>query len=148
VNKIPSYGMIILLFFFTGCCSIINTTRQNIDVISSPPGALVTLNGVQKGITPVTLELNRNGNHNISIVMDEYQPYEITTVRNPSLWILGDLLFLLSLPVIIIDTFDGAVYNIEPSIIKAQLLKKDDDIVFLKHDRKEPDEENKFSRNE
>lgn len=148
MSKVLSHGMIILLFFIPGCCSIINTTKQNIDVISIPPGALVTVNGVQKGVTPITLELKRNGNHKISIVMDGYQPYEITTMRDPSLWILGDLLFFLSLPVIVIDAFDGAVYNIEPSIIKAQLLKIDDDIVFLKQDKETLVKDNNFSRNE
>lgn len=141
MKKIPADGMVILLlaFIITGCCSIMNSTTQKIAVSSNPPGALVTLNGQQKGSTPITLELKRKVNHKITIQTDGYQPYEIITTRSPSFWVLGDLLF--TLPLVAIDAIDGAVYTIEPTIIQVQLLKKHDETMNVDPDNKVPEKE-------
>ena len=116
-----------------------NSTTQKIAVSSNPPGALVTLNGQQKGSTPITLELKRKVNHKITIQTDGYQPYEIITTRSPSFWVLGDLLF--TLPLVAIDAIDGAVYTIEPTIIQVQLLKKHDETMNVDPDNKVPEKE-------
>ncbi len=46
-----------------GCATIADGTRQNVTVISEPPGADVFLNGQRVGTAPLVVCLNRRDEH-------------------------------------------------------------------------------------
>jgi hypothetical protein len=108
-------------FILSSCCSLVNTTRQTITIASNPPGALVKINGRDRGRTPLSFELERKDNHEVEILLDGYQPHRIVTSRSPSMWVLGDLVCTLLL--VPIDALDGAAFNIDPTNIEVHLEK-------------------------
>jgi len=117
-------SVLTLAAFVAGCCSIIHGTSQEVGLSSNPTNAQIFVNGVQKGTTPVTLDLERDGSHIIRLELDGYKPYEISLTKNTSGWVWGNILFggLIGLA---IDAIDGAIYNIQPDNIQANLLPDD-----------------------
>lgn len=48
--------------------------RREIEVTSTPPGALLTLNGREVGRTPVTVEFTFDGTYDVRLRLDGYDP--------------------------------------------------------------------------
>lgn len=103
-----------------GCCSIIHGTRQDVGISSSPTGALVKIDNVQSGNTPVIAKLTRKDNHYVRIEMPGCQPYETTLTRSVSGWVWGNIVFggLIGLAV---DAIDGSLYKLTPEQMSATL---------------------------
>jgi len=97
-------------------------TTQQIGVSSSPSGAKVTVNGQQKGKTPVILDLKRGDNHVLKIELDGYLPYETTLTKKVSGWVWGNVVAggLIGLAV---DAISGGLYNLTPEQVQASLAK-------------------------
>jgi len=97
-------------------------TTQQIGVSSSPSGAKVTVNGQQKGKTPVILDLKRGENHVLKIELDGYLPYETTLTKKVSGWVWGNVVAggLIGLAV---DAISGGLYNLTPEQVQANLAK-------------------------
>ena len=115
-------------FLASGCATIIHGgTTQDVSVNSVPTAASVTVDGETKGKTPAMIDLKRKNSHKITIAMEGYQPYEIATTKKVSGWVWGNILFggLIGLAV---DAISGGLYNIEPEIIQAQLIKSETNI--------------------
>ena len=64
------YLLIALLFVFAGC------VERTITVRSQPPGALVTVNEVEKGRTPVTFDFTWYGTYRVLLESPEYETLE------------------------------------------------------------------------
>jgi hypothetical protein len=54
----------------------------SLSVTTSPPGALVYIDGVMKGVTPTTIPLVPEGPHSVLLVMDGYQDLKTTITVN------------------------------------------------------------------
>ncbi|NMB77959.1 MAG: PEGA domain-containing protein [Methanomicrobiales archaeon] len=54
-------------------------TTGTLTVTTSPPGALVYIDGEMKGITPATIPGLSGGTHSITLIMDGYQDFKTTT---------------------------------------------------------------------
>src|SRR6056297_542367 len=95
----------------SGCASIIHGTGQDVGFSSSPTNALVTINGVELGRTPLTTELKRKNNHMVKLELDGYMPYETTFTRKVSGWVWGNIVFggLIGLAV---DGISGGIYKL------------------------------------
>ena len=61
---------LLLLFAFTGC------VERTITVRTDPPGALVTVNEVEKGRTPVTFSFTWYGDYRVLVESPEYETLE------------------------------------------------------------------------
>jgi len=83
--------MIVLLS--PGCATLTRSSRQRIPVTSSPAGAKVIVNGVEKGATPLEIRLPRKGKGQvIRIESPGYNPVEISVERKFSTaMLLGDV---------------------------------------------------------
>jgi hypothetical protein len=116
--------LLISWFIFQGCATIMHGTTQDVGFGSSPSGAKVTIDGQEKGKTPVIVDLRRKDNHQVRIELDGYQPYETSIVRKVSGWVLGNILFggLIGLAV---DAISGGLYNLTPEQVQATLAKAD-----------------------
>ena len=102
----------------TGCCSIIHGTRQDVGISSAPTGAMVKIDNVSSGNTPVVAKLTRKDNHFVRVELSGYQPFDMTLTRSVSGWVWGNIVFggLIGLAV---DAIDGAFYNPSPEQVSA-----------------------------
>ncbi len=110
-------------------------------ISSSPKGALVIIDDIPRGETPLIVELLRKNDHTIKLEMPGYQPFEGSIVRRTSLWIWARNLASISytiaynvelfyyifynLIVIAVDKSTGAIYKLELDQVDASLLIQD-----------------------
>jgi hypothetical protein len=125
-----------LVVSLTGCCSIIHGTRQDVGISSAPTGAIVKIDNVPSGNTPVVAKLTRKDNHFVRVELSGYQPFDMTLTRKVSGWVWGNIVFggLIGLAV---DAIDGAFYNLSPEQVSATLaanhasVSKTNDGIYL-----------------
>ncbi len=108
----------------SACASIIHGSNQKVQVASTPSAATVTLDGVNKGATPVLLELKRGAEYAVRIEMAGYTPYEMKLKRGLDGWVWGNIVFGGPLGVII-DATTGAMYKVKPGSVDAALSRGD-----------------------
>ena len=115
LNKIISILVGSLLFFVTGCATIIHGPNELVLVDSSPIKSNVTVDNLYAtGGTPAVLVLKRNSAHTIVFSAAGYQDQTLTIVPEISGWVFGNLIFTPVLGVIgaLIDFSDGAAYTL------------------------------------
>lgn len=111
------------LLLLAGCASIIHGTTQQIGISSSPTGAQVVVDGMQRGVTPVVADLKRKDSHVIRVSMDGFQPFEMALTRSVSGWVWGNLVFG-GIPGLAIDAITGGLYKLAPEQVTAQLQRE------------------------
>ncbi len=125
MKKSLIYSLIVsfLLPALSGCGTIMNTTRQNIGISSTPTGASVIIDNTPHGNTPLIADLSRKDNHFIKIEIDRYMPFEGTLTRSVSGWVWGNILFggLIGLAV---DAISGGLYKLTPDQIVSVMQKE------------------------
>ena len=105
----------------SGCATVINQTKQKVNVASTPPGAQVQLDGANQGTTPLALQLKRKTkSYAVRLTLDGYEPYEVTLNRGVSAWLFGNAVIggLIGLGV---DVISGGMYKLKPKEINAEL---------------------------
>jgi hypothetical protein len=109
------------LLTLSACASMIHGTTQEIGFSSSPSKAKVIVDGKELGVTPLVAELDRGREHVVRIERDGYQPFQWPVTRSMSPWILENW-FVMIVPALV-DIADGAMWNLAPDLITAQLAK-------------------------
>ncbi len=111
-----------LMFLVTSCATIVSGSKQTVKFTSKPSTAYVFIDDKQVGSTPFETKLERKIPHNVKIKLEGYQTYEITLTRKFNAWYIGNILFggIIGL---IVDPITGAMYNLSPSEINAELGK-------------------------
>lgn len=111
---------VLALVSSTGCATIMQGSKQQVSVTSTPSGASVTVDGVENGTTPVVLSLKRKDNHVVRIAAPGYQPYEVALSRSVSGWVAGNIVFggIIGL---VVDASTGGMYKLSPEQIEANL---------------------------
>jgi len=104
------------------CATAVQGTTQKVSVRSTPPGAVVSVDGNAVGITPAFVELTRGDEHHLRIEAEEYQPYETTFTHSMNGWVLGNVL-LGGIVGIAIDSSSGAIYSLDKDEIAVELQK-------------------------
>ncbi len=126
-----------ILIIMTSCATIMTGSKQDIIIKSSPSGAVVTINNINSGITPITTRLSKKTKTQlVKIELDGYKPYEINITREFNAWYLGNIIFG-QIVGLIIDAADGAMYKLTPTQINAVLSKGEnyeEGIGYLKKD--------------
>lgn len=119
----------------TGCGTIVHGTTQEVGFSSDPSGANVEVDGLDKGSTPVTVELSRKDTHTAKFELDGYEPYELTINRKTSGWVAGNIIFggLIGL---VVDASTGGMYKLDPEQVQAQLdedetASVDGDVMYI-----------------
>ena len=107
-------------FLLGACSTVVNTTTQNVDIISEPANAKITIDGKKYGITPQTVNLERGSNHVIKLELDGYDTYETQLTRKISVWFWFNILNGI-VPGVITDMFTGSMYNLLPELLSAEL---------------------------
>ncbi|WP_148253950.1 peptidase associated/transthyretin-like domain-containing protein [Aidingimonas lacisalsi] len=118
----------------TGCASIVGDTDQNITINSSPDDAEViitdeTSQEVFSGETPATVQLRKSDGsyfggktYHVTVSKEGYSDRTVTIDSNPSGWyIAGNLGFGGLIGWLVVDPLTGAMYNLNPDDIDADL---------------------------
>ena len=128
INQIIAFSAAISM---SGCASVMSGTYKNVSIESNPPGAHVSV-ADKKGRevaslnTPCIANLKRGAFYiPASYVATIDKPgYETVQVKiNPTVnpWIIGNVLIGGLVGLIIIDPLTGAMFDLTPSKINAQL---------------------------
>ena len=110
----------ILHFAFNACSTIMHSTTQEVEFISNPTNANISIDGMKFGTTPQKINLERGANHVVTFELEGYTFYETQVTRKISFWFWGNVLngFI---PGMTIDMFTGAMYNLLPEKMEVQL---------------------------
>jgi hypothetical protein len=104
----------------SSCATIISGSRQKVNFSSTPSQATIFIDEVEVGKTPFEMKLKRNEEHHVMIKLDGYKTYETRLTKKFNAWYLGNIL-LGGIVGLIIDPITGAIYNLTPKEINAQL---------------------------
>ncbi len=108
----------------SGCATLMNGTTQAINVQTTPPGGICTLNG-RATTAPGFFIVKRSdwqASMKISCTREGYLPATFDLKNNTSAWIWGNLP-LVNLPGLIIDANTQAAAYLTPDIVKIELKK-------------------------
>jgi heat shock protein HspQ/uncharacterized protein YceK len=112
----------IITLTFIGCGTIFKGSSADIRFNSSPAGADIMINNIDKGTTPQTIGLKRNQNHVVTFKKDGYKDVtmEITKKFDIGTTVIGNI-FSWGLIGIIVDVANGAAYSLEPYDLQANM---------------------------
>jgi hypothetical protein len=129
-------SLVIVVFFLTGCASIVSKSDWPVRIGSTPEGADVTITDVGEGKkvftgkTPTTVTLSSKGGffkgktYSVQVSKEGYttQTAEIRSTING--WYIGNLLFGGLIGLLIVDPATGAMWTLDPKDINLILEKK------------------------
>ncbi len=124
-------SVMLFIFAFMGCASIITGTRQNIKINSTPTGAKVKIMQGQdmipknilawEGTTPATVKLRREYQYMVIISLEGYKTTEVNLEHGRNGWVWWNILFggILGFAV---DFSNGAAEKLKPNEIHVELI--------------------------
>ena len=114
---------LLLCFLLTGCATIIQGRTQKLLITSDPPGAVVSVDGVPVGTTPVVAKVARKRPHTLSAALDGHPDDSLTIVPKSNYNLLAlSLFFYLGFPV---DLINGAHRSFPESQIRFQFATRE-----------------------
>ncbi|MFO7447987.1 MAG: PEGA domain-containing protein [Ignavibacteriaceae bacterium] len=112
--------VILSIFYLSACSTVLNTTTEEIQLATTPPNAIIIIDGNKFGTTPQTVNIERGSNHLVKFELEGYEPYEILLTRKISSWFwLNGLNGFI--PGMVIDMFTGSMYYLLPEKVDAGL---------------------------
>ncbi len=103
-----------------GCATIVKGSHQDIGITSTPGGAYVKVDGIDKGTTPMVIKMKRSKTHTVQFDKAGYETFEAAIATKGSGWIWGNLL-IGGVIGLIVDLISGASNNLEPCSVHAEL---------------------------
>jgi hypothetical protein len=92
----------------TSCATVFKGSTDTVVLNSRPPGAIVKINGTQRGTTPLTLELESNKPHNVLFIKDGFEEeYASITHSVAAGYVILDIIFILGFVPLIVDAATG-----------------------------------------
>jgi hypothetical protein len=104
----------------TGCASLMNGTRQDVAVDSSPANAECRISDQQTIRTPAVVSLARAHRHSITCRLPGYQPARAALGLRASAWLWGDIVCLGPIG-LLIDAASGGANRIDPEQVRLTL---------------------------
>ena len=120
-------SLVLITLFTQSCGTIIHGTTQEVGISSQPTNAKVSINGEDRGSTPMVADLKRKNTHMVRIQLDGYETYETTLTRSTSGWVWGNIVFggIIGL---VVDASAGGMYKLSPEQLNAELRSQNADI--------------------
>jgi hypothetical protein len=109
-----------LTLLMSSCATIISGSKQNVKFSSNPSAATIFIDEVEVGKTPFEIKLARISEHSVMIKLEGYQTYETKLTKKFNGWFVGNLL-IGGIIGLIIDPITGAMYNLSPDQVNAQM---------------------------
>jgi hypothetical protein len=111
-----------LTFLASGCATIVSGSKQNVKFSSNPSSASIFIDEVEVGKTPFEIKLARKSEHSVMVKLDGYQTYQTNLTKQFNAWYVGNIL-IGGIIGLVIDPITGAMYNLSPNEINAQMSK-------------------------
>ena len=80
-------AFLVSLLFVINSCSLLNKSTVTVPINSNPPGAIVTIDGVNMGVTPALVELKPNKNYQAKV---SKRGFGSTTIDMETWWSVRD----------------------------------------------------------
>ena len=95
-------------FVLTSCATVFKGSTDTVTINSRPPGAVVKINGSQRGTTPLTLELESNRPHNVLLTKDGFEEENASITHSVAAgYVILDIIFILGFVPLIVDAATG-----------------------------------------
>jgi hypothetical protein len=111
-----------LTLLVSSCATIVSGSKQNVKFSSNPSTATIFIDEVEVGKTPFEIKLARKSQHSVMLKLDGYQTYETKLTKKFNGWYIGNIL-IGGIIGLIIDPITGAMYNLSPDQVDAQMNK-------------------------
>lgn len=85
---------LVLVLTLSGCATIVDGTSQPVTFNSEPNRAKILINGVQVGVTPLTIQVKRAKNTMIVAKKDGYESQQLPLQTKTNTYFWGNILFL------------------------------------------------------
>ena len=115
--------VLLLIFSVTGCATIVQGTKQRIEVSSDPPGATVLVDGESAGATPIKLKLRTPLSHVLIITKEGYKEEKVTLTRAIGSAACGNI-FIWGPAGWAVDGLTGSQYRLVPDKVHVELKKE------------------------
>jgi hypothetical protein len=112
--------LLVCSILFTACGTIVNGSRQEVSVMSYPPGALLKVDGMGVGTTPIILDLERKDDYRLRFELKGFIAYEMDIRSKLSGWFFGNLISW-SFIGMVVDAVSGGMYRLTPEQVMASL---------------------------
>ena len=122
MRKSIIYCSLAMALLLSSCATIVSGSKQNIKFTSSPSSASIFIDEVEVGKTPFEIKLARKSEHSVMIKLEGFKTYETKLTKKFNAWYIGNILFG-GLIGVIVDPITGAIYNLSPSQINAEMNK-------------------------
>lgn len=123
-KSIAAVGVVALLV--SGCATIVASGPDLVPISSKPPGAMVYVDGVPVGVTPVTVPLKRSGSGQIRIELEGYEPVFVTQDKVFNGWFLGNILIGGLIGIIIdVATSNVTKHSTDPVMVVLRPIESD-----------------------
>ena len=110
-----------IIFLSTSCATLFSGNTDEVVITTSPSDALVSVNGIPRGYTPLTLELEKGESYSIRIEKEGYQDgYATISEKVGAGWVVLDV--FTGLVPLIIDAVTGSWSGLEPDNISLALM--------------------------
>jgi hypothetical protein len=120
MRKIIISSSLAIALLTTSCATIVSGSKQNIKFSSNPSVATIFIDEVEVGKTPFEIKLARKSEHSVIIKLEGYQTYETKLTKKFNAWYIGNIVFG-GLIGVIVDPITGAIYNLSPDQVNAQM---------------------------
>ena len=111
-----------ITLLLSSCATVMSGSKQNVKFTSNPSSATIYIDEVEVGKTPFEMKLARKSEHQVLIKLEGYQTYQTSLTKKLNGWFFGNIL-IGGLIGIIIDPITGAMYNLTPKEINAEMAK-------------------------
>ena len=104
----------------SSCATIVSGSKQNVKFSSTPAAATIIIDNVEVGKTPFEIKLARKSEHTVMLKLEGYQTYQTKLTKKFNGWYIGNIL-IGGIIGLIIDPITGAMYNLSPDEVNAQM---------------------------
>lgn len=121
-------SLVLITLSTQSCGTIIHGTTQEVGISSQPTNAQVSINGEDRGSTPMVADLKRKNTYMVRIQLEGYETYETTLTRSTSGWVWGNIVFggLIGL---VVDASAGGMYKLSPEQLSAELRSQKAEVI-------------------
>lgn len=106
------FALASVLLLTTSCATVFTGQRETVLIKSNPSGALIEVNGVERGTTPANIELKKGFNGQVITLSKEgYKKHDFTLSTTFNMVSIVNVLFL---PGFIVDAATGAMMKFDP----------------------------------
>lgn len=119
-NALTIFSLVIL---FSGCATLLAPSTHPLAINSDPQSAVIYVNGMRMGATPLELDLKADKSYNIEFRKEGYEP--ITRVVNTKVgagWVVLDV--ITGFVPVIIDASTGAWNKLDQNAVNASLIRQ------------------------